>query len=313
MKDPSSFVVVVVVVVFGAVARRVSTLTTAKAGIVASAPFTFIRGQAGRVAIVVVAVVVVVVAIVVVVVIVVAAHILFPSVETFVHVVEGDCEMIDLHGGRLGGGGRGNEGGNEGGRADSGGVGFERVYTIHFGSILKKLRESDIRVLENVSFNQLLQSQWAVVNEGGLGKFVDCDLGRVIGGIAKKGTQEVLECGQEGGEIGGHAKVGEGAAAGTCEVVRDILLLESRSEFCLEVASVGEAASIEPTSRARRVQVGQGVGGAFTGLNLGKGEVTVDGEKPSQGGKTVAFACKDRGRIKAGWGDHDRQRGKERR
>lgn len=47
------------------------------------------------------------------------------------------------------------------------------------------------------------------------------------------------------------------------------------------------------------------MGSAFVVFNLGEVEVPIDRNKPGQGRKAVAVACKDRGWVEAGRGNHN--------
>jgi hypothetical protein len=283
-------VVVAIVAIDGAVRAHVSDLAASKAATEIDKALSFIvvkaRGMAVVVVVVVVAVVVVVVVVVVVavvvarVVVVVATDVLFHSIEAFVDVVELDTKMINFHGGCLGGGGGRNERGHKRSRAVGERLGLEGVDAIHFGGVLKEFREGDVGVLKDVSFNQLLQGQRAVINERGLRKLVNCGLGGIIGGIAKEGTQKVLESGQKGGEVASHSQGSEGTTTITSKVVRDILFLEGRGELLVKVTVVRKTAAIEPTSRTRSIQIREGVGGPIVFVNLGKSEVTSDGKEP---------------------------------
>jgi hypothetical protein len=231
------------------------------------------------VAVIVAVVVVVVVAVVVVVVVVVATKVLFHSIEAFVDVVELNTEVVNFHRGRLGGGrGEGGEGGNERSRAVGRGIGFERINAIHLSCIVEEIREGDVRVLEDIALDQLLQSQGTVVDEGCLGELINSVFGRVIGSVAKESTQEILECSEKGRKIACHTKGGEGTAAVTSEVVRNVLFLKDRGKLRLEVAGVSETTSIKPAGRARGVQVGESMRCAIGFVNLGEGKVAIDGK-----------------------------------
>lgn len=159
-------------------------------------------------------------------------------------------------------------------------VGFKGIDAIHLRGVLKEFGESDIGVLENVSFNQLLQGQRAVVDEGGLCKLIHGGFGGFISGIAKESTQEVLEGGQKGGEVTSHTQGSEGATTITSKVVRDILFLEGGSKFLFKVAVVSKSATIEPSGRARSIQIGESMGGTIIFFHLGKSEVASNCKKP---------------------------------
>jgi hypothetical protein len=194
-------VVVVAVAIDGAVGSHVSNLSAAKAATEVGEASSFIFREArGMTIVVIVAVAIVVVVVVVVVIVVVVivtrvivvtmSHVLLPSFEAFVHIMELNTNIVNFHGCRLGGGGggEGREGGDKRGRAVGGGVGSEGVNAIHLGCIVEEFREGGIRVLKDISFNQLLQGQGTVVNKGCLGKLVDCDFGGLIGGVTKEST-----------------------------------------------------------------------------------------------------------------------------
>lgn len=130
-------------------------------------------------------------------------------------------------------------------------------------SVLENFVKSDFRVLKDMSFDQLLQDQGAVVDEGSLSEIVDGVLGGLVASVTDESTQQLLEGVQEDGEGSGHAEVGQGTTASTGKVVRDVLLLERGSELGIKITVIFERATVKPASRAWGAQVGEGVGCAL--------------------------------------------------
>lgn len=159
---------VIVTVVVGVVTIDVtvlcimSSLTAATASIIALAPISFLLSQGRGMAIVVVVAKAIVVIIVAKAIVVVAVKVAVYVKELAVDVVELELDVVDFHRcclrrGR--GEGRDNGGRGEGGRVVFRGVvGFEGVNAIHLLSILENLIEGDGGVLEDMSFDHLLEN-----------------------------------------------------------------------------------------------------------------------------------------------------------
>jgi hypothetical protein len=188
-------------------------------------------------------------------------------------------------------------------------VGLKGVNAVHLRGILKEVRKSNAGVLEDVSLNQLLQCQGAVVDEGCLSEFINSGLCRLIFGIAKKSAQQVLKCGEEGGKVTCHAKRGEGTAAVTSKVVRNVLLFKGWGKFFFKIAGVSETTTIKPAGRSWSIQIRESVRGSIGLLYLGKGKVAIDSKEPSQSREAIACTLKDGWGVQTGGGDHDRKCG----
>jgi len=196
-------VIVIAVAVLGAVVSLVADLSAAEASSLANTPVMYVGGHGRRVAVVVI--------------IVAAAEGLAQLIQSSVDVVKLHGEVVRLHGGGGGGRGRGRRvegryggtsGDGEGGRGGLGTVfGLEMVDAVHFFRKAEDVSEGEVGVLNEMALNHLLEGEGAVVDKRGLCKIADRGLGRVVGGMAKKGPQKLSEHGQERGEVGGHAEV----------------------------------------------------------------------------------------------------------